>query len=231
MKNILSIALFLLIIPCGLTAQDVGTAADSQDLRCFSLQLSYEHLKRDFKLDEMQLDVTREIYKAQIGFRPSRFVRLYGFAGSSNFPHSLAPSSRQLYLGGGLKTLFIGEVYIEDEETEDTINIQAGIGLDLQIARLQTSGNDVYDSMGLTRYQGAIDLGLTLFRFSAYFGCKLSKMMGNFLLIGEDETQIKSKGLFSLFTGLNWRLSSHLSLVSEFSFFTEKFWAIGLKFR
>ena len=231
MKTIFCLAVFLLMIPIGLTAQDVGTASDSQDLRHFSLQFSYEHLKRDFKLNEMQLDVTREIYKAQIGFRPSRFVRLYGFAGSSNFPHSPAPSSRQLYMGGGLKTLFIGEVYIEDEETEDTINIQAGIGLDLQIARLQTSGNDVYDSFGLTRYQGAIDLGLSLFRFSGYFGCKLSKMMGNFVLIGGDKTQIKSKGLFSFFMGLNFRMNSHISLVSEFSFFTEKYWSLGLMFR
>ena len=231
MKTIFCLALILTMIPIDLPAQDVGTAADSQDLRHFSLQFSYEHLKRDFKLDEIQLDVTREIYKAQIGFRPSRFVRLYGFAGSSDFPHSQVPSNRQLYLGGGLKTLFIGEVYIEDEEKEDTIHIQAGIGLDLQIARLQTSGNDVYDSFGLTRYQGAIDLGLTLFRFSGYFGFKLSKMNGNFVLTGEDETQIKSKGLFSLFMGLNLRMNSHISLVSEFSFFAEKYWALGLKFR
>lgn len=232
LKSTLSSVLFFLVtIPSGLLAQDVGTAADSQELRQFSLQLSYEHLKRDFKFDEMKLDVNREIYKVQVGFRPSRTLRLYGFAGSSNFPYASTPSNRQLFLGGGLKSLFIGEVYIEDEETEESINIQAGIGMDLQIARLQTSGNDVYDSFGLTRYQGAIDFGVTIFSFSGYFGFKLSKMTGSFVLTGQKETQVKAKGLFSMFTGVNVRLNSHLSLVSEFSFFTEKYWALGLKLR
>lgn len=221
--------IFLVGLPSFVSAQEMGAAADSPSPGHFSLQFSYENPSREFILDGYTEKIRQKILKAKLGFRPNRYWNLYGFAGGSNFPNSFADDQTQLYFGGGLKLLMIGEVEVEEED-KTTINISAGMGLDFQISRLQSSGNQAYDSFGLTKYQGALDLSVRVFGFAGYLGFKMSKLSGNFTPIGNSTLEVNSKGLCSLFLGLNVHVNRFCSLVSEFSFFSEKSWALGLRF-
>jgi len=226
MKKNSLLAIFVLIAPLASLCQDVGTAAD---VSTFSLQLSYDHLSRDFSLAGARQGISRDIYKATVGFRPTDYVYLYGFLGSSDFPNSYIQDGRHLYFGGGLKCLMVGEVDITEEDGH-SINVRGGIGLDFQVARLQSSGNEDYEKFGLTKYQGSLDFGLRVFQFAGYFGFKFSKISGMFQPLSLDqEIEAKGKGLFSMMLGFNWHLSRHLAFVSEFSFFTESYWGLGLR--
>jgi hypothetical protein len=226
MKKYLFLAAWMLFVPLASLAQDVGTAAD---VSSFSLQLSYEHLSRDFSLAGARQEIGRDLYKATVGLRPTDYVYLYGFLGSSDFPNSYVQDGRHLYFGGGLKCLMVGEVDITEEDGH-SINVRGGIGLDFQVARLQSSQNENYEKFGLTKYQGSLDFGLRIFQFAGYFGFKFSKISGTFQPLALDqEIEAKGKGLFSMMLGFNWHLSRRLALVSEFSFFTESSWALGLR--
>ena len=226
MKKLSLLAIFVKIAPLVSSAQEVGTAADTSS---FSLQLSYEHLSRDFSLAGVRQEIKRDIYKATVGFRPSDYVFLYGFLGSSNFPNSYVRDGSRLYFGGGLKWMMVGEVDIAEEDGR-SINVRGGIGLDFQVARLQSSQKEDYEKFGLTRYQGSLDFGLRVFQFAGYLGFKFSRMSGTFQPLALDqEIEAKGKGLFSMMLGFNWHLSRRLALVSEFSFFTESYWGLGLR--
>jgi hypothetical protein len=226
MKKYSLLAIFVLIAPLASLCQDVGTAAD---VSSFSLQLSYEHLSRDFSLAGARQEIGRDLYKATVGFRPTDYVYLYSFLGSSDFPNSYIQAGRHIYFGGGLKCLMVGEVDITEEDGH-SINVRGGIGLDFQVARLQSSQNEDFEKFGLTRYQGSLDFGLRVFQFAGYFGFKFSKISGTFQpLVLDQEIEVKGKGLFSMMLGFNWHLSRHLALVSEFSFFTESYWGLGLR--
>jgi hypothetical protein len=226
MKKYFILAVCTLFVPVDSFAQGVGTAAD---VSAFSLQLSYEHLSRDFSLAGARQEISRDIYRATVGFRPTDYVYLYGFLGSSDFPNSYVQDGRHVYFGGGLKCLMVGEVDIIEQDGRD-INVRGGIGLDFQVARLQSSGNEDYEKFGLTKYQGSLDFGLRVFQFAGYFGFKFSKISGMFQPLALDqEIEAKGKGLFSMMLGFNWHLSRHLALVSEFSFFTESYWGLGLR--
>jgi hypothetical protein len=226
MNKYFFLAACVLFAPLVSPAQDVGTAAD---VSSFSFQLSYEHLSRDFSLAGARQEISRDIYKATVGFEATDYVYLYGFLGSSDFPNSYIQDGRHLYFGGGLKCLMVGEVDITEEDGH-SINVRGGIGLDFQIARLQSSQSGDYEKFGLTKYQGSLDFGLRVFQFAGYFGFKFSKISGTFQPLALDqEIEAKGKGLFSMMLGFNWHLSRHLALVSEFSFFTESSWGFGLK--
>ena len=226
MKKCLFLAACVFLVPLISSGQDVGTASD---ISSFSLQLSYEHLSRDFSLAGARQEISRDIYRATVGFRPTDHVYLYGFLGSSDFPNSYVGNGSHLYYGGGLKCLMVGEVDITEEDGH-SINVRGGIGLDFQVARLQSSQSGDYEKFGLTRYQGSLDFGLRVFQFAGYFGFKFSKISGMLQpLVLDQEIEAKGKGLFSMILGFNWHLSRHLALVSEFSFFTESCWSFGLK--
>lgn len=226
MKKCLFLAACVFLVPLISSGQDVGTASD---ISSFSLQFSYEHLSRDFSLAGARQEIGRDLYKAIVGFRPTDYVYLYGFLGSSDFPNSYIRDGRHLYFGGGLKFMAVGEVDITEQDGRD-INVRGGIGLDFQVARLQSSQNEEYEKFGMTKYQGSLDFGLRIFQFAGYFGFKFSKISGAFQPLALDqEIEAKGKGLFSMMLGFNWHLSRHLALVSEFSFFTESCWSFGLK--
>jgi len=226
MKKYLFLTACVFLVPLISFGQDVGTAAD---VSSFSLQLSYEHLSRDFSLAGVRQEIGRDLYKATVGLRPSDYVYLYGFLASSDFPNSYVQDGRHLYFGAGLKYLLVGEVDITESDGR-SINIRGGVGLDFQIARLQSSQNDFYEKFGLTKYQGSLDFGLRVFQFAGYFGFKFSKISGVFQPLDFDqEIEAKGKGLFSMMVGFNWHLNRRLALVSEFSFFTESAWSFGLK--
>ncbi len=226
MKKYLLLAACVFLVPLISSGQDVGTASD---ISSFSVQLSYEHLTRDFSLAGARQEIGRDLYKATVGFRPTDYVYLYGFLGSSDFPNSYIQAGRHLYFGGGLKFMMVGEVDITEEDGH-SINVRGGVGLDFQVARLQSSQDEDYEKFGLTRYQGSLDFGLRVFQFAGYFGFKFSKISGTFQpLVLDQEIEAKGKGLFSMMLGFNWHLSRHLALVSEFSFLTESSWALGLR--
>jgi hypothetical protein len=226
MKKYSLLAIFVLFAPLVSPAQEVGTAAD---MSAFSLQFSYEHLSRDFSLAGVRQEISRDIYKATVGFEAADYVFLYGFLGSSDFPNSYVGDGSHLYFGGGLKWMMVGEVDIAEEDGR-SINVRGGIGLDFQVARLQSSLNKEYEKFGLTKYQGSLDFGLRIFQFAGYFGFKFSKMSGTFQpLVLNQEIEARGKGLFSMMLGFNWHLSRRLALVSEFSFFTESYWGLGLR--
>ena len=229
MKRFLVVFVLLPALPCSLFAQEVGTSADSLSVGHMALLFSYEHLSRDFSLDNSKEEITREVLKATFSYRPFMNLNLYGFVGSSDFPSSIVSTGRNLQFGGGIKYMMLGEVEILDEKEGTSINIKGGMGLTFQVSRLQSTGDASFDQFGLTEFQGAIDFGLRVFQFTGYFGFKLSAISGNFTLPDQSLIDTNGKGLFSLFLGFNYSFGPHLALVSEFSFFTEKSWALGLR--
>lgn len=229
MKRFIVVFAFLPAFFYSLSAQEVGTSVDSPPAGHVALQFSYEHLSRDFTLDSLKEEITQEILKATLRYRPSVNLNLYGFVGSSDFPNSIITTERNLYFGGGIKYVMLGEVEILDEKEGTSINIKGGMGLDFQVSRLQSTGNQVFDNFGLTEFQGAIDFGIRVFQFAGYFGFKLSTISGNFTLPDKSLIDTKGKGLFSMFLGFNYSFGRHLAFISEFSFFTESSWALGLR--
>lgn len=220
--------LLILGLPVLHFAQDVGTAADTQMEGRFALQLSYQHLSRNFTREGLEGKVGRKIVMGKLSFRPVQAMNLYGFVGSTNFPNSYADDGSLLSFGGGLKFIMLGEVYVEEEDG-DTVVVKAGVGLDFQLSRLQSTDDQSYRDFALTEFQGSLDLGLRIFGFVGYLGFKFSKISGE--MTAKDWSRIKAEGtgLFSLFLGFNVHLGKSFVLVSEFAFFTESSWAFGLR--
>jgi hypothetical protein len=191
--------------------------------------LSYEHLSRNFKLGGVEEKVGRKILRGKLSFRPVRSANFYGFIGSSTFPNSYVSDGSLFYFGGGCKLMMLGEVYIEEEDENETITVKAGVGLDFQLSHLRSTNDNNYEDFALTEFQGSLDFGLRFFWFVGYFGFKFSKISGEFTQLDYERIKAEGTGLFSLFLGFNFHLNKSLVLVSEVSFFTEKSWALGLR--
>ncbi len=228
MKKCTGIIICILVFPFLLLGQEVGCGADVPSEGHAALTFSYENLSRYFTINGLEEKVKREILRATFSFRPAQSWNLYVFTATSDFPSSFADSENHLYYGGGIKFAMLGEVDIEEEDGS-SINIRVGIGLDFQVSRLQSIGHDSYQKLGLTEFQGAIDFGVRVFRFAGYLGFKFSGISGDFTLADKRRMDAKGKGLFSMFLGLNIPFSQHLGFVSEYSFFTERSWALGLR--
>ncbi len=228
MRKILGITAFILGLSILHYAQEVGTCADTQLEGRLAIQLSYEHLSRNFTLGRIEEKVGRKIFRGKLSFRPARSANIYGFIGTSNFPNSYVDEGSLLYFGGGCKLLMLGEVYVEEEDGE-TITVKAGVGFDFQLSHLRTTDKHDYADFALTEFQGSIDLGMRIFWFVGYFGFKFSKVSGEFTQLDYSRIRAEGTGLFSLFLGFNFHLGKSLVLISEFSFFTEKSWSLGLR--
>lgn len=228
MKKYTGIIICILVFPFLLLGQDVGSGADAPSLGHAALTFTYENLSRYFTIDGIKEKVKRGILRATFNFRPAQNLSLYVFTGASDFPNRFADSGKHLYYGGCIKYMMLGEVDIEEEDGS-SVNIKAGIGLDFQASRLQSSGQDSYKKLGLTEFQGAIDFGLRIFQFAGYLGFKFSGISGDLTLADDRKIEAKRKGLFSMFLGLSIPFSRHLGFVSEYSFFTERSWALGLR--
>jgi hypothetical protein len=173
--------------------------------------------------------VGRSIFIGKLSFRPANPVDFYGFFGSSSFPNSYVGAGTLLYFGGGCKIMMLGEVYIEEEDGETT-TVKAGVGLDLQLSHLTSTNDSNYKDFSLTEFQGAVDFGLRIFWFVGYFGFKFSKVSGEFVQLDYPRIKAEGTGLFSLFLGFNFYLGKSVVLLSELSLFTEKSWALGIRF-
>ncbi len=228
MRKLIAIVVLVLGLPILYFAQEVGTSADTQMERRFSLQLSYEHISQNFTLGGIKEKVGRKILRGKLSFRPVRSANFYGFIGTSNFPNSYVEDGSLLYLGGGCKLMMLGEVYVEEEDGE-TITVKAGVGLDFQLSHLRSTNDRTYADFALTEFQGSLDFGLRVFWFVGYMGFKFSKISGEFTQLDYSRVKAEGTGLFSLFLGFNFHLNKSLVLVSEVSFFTEKSWALGLR--
>ena len=229
MHKILAIVTLFLCLPIFHFAQEVGTSADTQLEGRFVFHLSYEHLSQNFTLGGIEEKVGRRILRGKLSFRPANPAYFYGFVGTSSFPNSSVGDGSLLYFGAGCKLMMLGEVYIEEEDGE-TVTVKTGVGLDFQLSHLSASSNSNYKNFSLTEFQGALDLGVRIFWFVGYFGFKFSKISGEFTQVDYQRIKAEGTGLFSLFLGFNMYLGKSVAFVSEFSFFTEKSWALGLRF-
>lgn len=228
MRKPLAITILILGLPILHFAQEVGTAADTQMEGRLAIQLSYEHLSQDFELAGTKEKIGRGMFRGKLSFRPARSVYFYGFIGSSNFPNSVVEDGSLLYFGGGCKLMMIGEVYIEEEDGE-TVTVKGGVGLDFQLSHLKSTNSLDYGDFALTEFQGSLDFGLRVFWFVGYLGFKFSGISGEFAPLDSSRVKAEGTGLFSLFLGFNFYLGKSLALVSEFSVFTKKSWALGLR--
>jgi len=229
-RTVLCLCLLLSLSLSGL-AQMTGTGADSTRL---SLQFSYERLSREFSLSGTREDVSRDVFTATAGYMLAPNFMIYGFLGTSDFPMSLTPGGQHLLFGGGLKYSLLGYVDIEEEDGS-RINLKGSIDFDVRVSRLESSNTDFYEKFGLTQFQGSIDFGLKVFPFAGYMGFKFSRVSGEFLpalqlmIFPSRPTELDGRGLFSLLLGFNYQFAPRLSLVTEFSFFTESSWSFGLR--
>jgi hypothetical protein len=227
MKLHLSIIL-ILILPCFVFSQDIDSGVTVPSQGRASLAFSYVNLSRNFKFDGMKENVDRDILKATFRYSPSRYINLYGFVGTSDFPNSFFSTEDHIYYGGGIKYTLTGMVDIEEENGEH-INIKGSTGFDLQIARLQPLNNSNSHDFSLTQFQGAIDFGVRMFGFAGYMGFKVNKLLGKATLPLEEGMDIKSRGFFSMFLGFDYYFTHKAALTSEFSFFADSSWALGLR--
>jgi len=227
MKTYLSVIL-ILMIPCFVFSQDIDSGVTVPPQGQASFAFSYVNLSRTFKIDSEKENVDRDILKATFRYSPSRYMNLYGFVGTSDFPNSFFSTDNNIYYGGGIKYTLTGMVDIEEKNGE-RINIKGSTGFDLQIARLQPLNNLGSSDFSLTQLQGAIDFGVRMFRFAGYMGFKVNKLLGKATLPTEEEMDIKSRGFFSMFLGFDYYISHNLALTSEFSFFADSSWALGLR--
>jgi len=227
MKKLLT-AVLILTIPCFVFSQDVDSGVTVPSQGQASLAFSYVNLSRTFKFDGMKENVDRDILKATFRYSPSRYVNLYGFVGTSDFPNSFFLNENNIYYGGGIKYTLTGMVDIEEKNGEH-INIKGSTGFDLQIARLQPLNNLGSSDFSLTQFQGAIDFGVRMFGFAGYMGFKGSKLLGKATLPLEEKMDIKSRGFFSMFLGFDYYITHKVALTSEFSFFADSYWALGLR--
>jgi len=229
MKRVILLFLSILIISALVIPQDVGSMAGAQTSGHFALRFSYENISRKYNYDTFREKVSRDIFKGTVSYSFSPWVNIYGFIGSSNFPHSLADIRRQVCYGGGLKFMLLGGEVFVDGYTKRTVHIKAGIGLDLRVGHLHSSGDLIYETFDLTEYQGAIDLGIKVFMVTCYFGFKMSWANGDLFLANSTNVHLRGRGCFSMFVGWDFDLTNFLALTSEFSFFTDKSWSLGLR--
>lgn len=227
MKKLLS-AVLILMIPCFVFSQDIDSGVTVPSQGQASLAFSYVNLSRTFKFDGIKENVDRGILKATFRYSPSRYVNLYGFVGTSDFPNSFFSTEDHIYYGGGIKYTLTGMVDIEDEEG-DCIHIRGSTGFDLRLSRLEPLDNSSSVDFSLTHLQGAIDFGVRMFGFAGYMGFKVNKLLGKATLPLEEEIEVKSRGFFSMFLGFDYYFSHNLALTSEFSFFADSSWALGLR--
>lgn len=227
MKSLLSVVL-IIMLPCLVFSQDIDSGVTVPSDGRTSLAFSYVSLSRTFKFDGIKEKVDREILKATFRYSPSRYLNLYGFVGTSDFPNSFFSTENNIYYGGGIKYSLTGMVDIEEENGEH-INIKGSTGFDLQIARLEPLNNSGSSDFNLTKLQGAVDFGVRMFRFAGYLGFKVNKLLGKAALPLDEEVDIKSRGFFSMFLGFDYYLSHRTALTSEFSFFSDSSWALGLR--
>ncbi|HZX10139.1 MAG TPA: hypothetical protein VFG01_04260 [Acidobacteriota bacterium] len=227
MKACLSIIL-VIMIPCAVFSQDIDSGVTVPSKGKTSLAFSYVNLSRTFKFDGMKENVDRDILKTTFRYSPSRYLNLYGFVGTSDFPNSFFSNKNNIYYGGGFKYTLTGMVDIEEKNGEH-INIKGSTGFDIQIARLQPLNNLGSADFSLTQFQGAIDFGVRMFRFAGYMGFKVNKLLGKRTLPLEEEMDIKSRGFFSMFLGFDYYFTHKVALTSEFSFFADSSWALGLR--
>jgi len=221
-------SVLIFMIPCLVFSQDIDSGVTMPSQGKTSFGFSYMNLSRNFKFDGMKEKVDRDILKAAFRYSLSRYVNLYGFVGTSDFPNGFFSTEDIIYYGGGIKYTLTGMVDIE-EENGDHINIKGSTGFDFQIARLQPLSKSNYSDFNLTKLQGAIDFGVRMFRFAGYMGFKINKLLGKATLPLEEEMDIKSRGFFSMFLGFDYYFSHGLALTSEFSFFADSSWALGLR--
>jgi len=196
MKTYLSIILTL-ILPSLVFSQNIDSGVTVPTKGKTSLGFSYVNLSRNFKFDGMKEKIDRDILKATFRYSPSRYVNLYGFMGTSDFPNSIFLTENNIYYGGGIKYTLTGMVDIE-EENGDHINIKGSTGFDFQIARLEPFNKSSSPDFSLTKLQGAVDFGVRMFRFAGYMGFKVNKLIS--------------------FPSL-WNLASHLPFPSIRSFY------------
>ncbi|MBD3415260.1 MAG: hypothetical protein GF421_12630 [Candidatus Aminicenantes bacterium] len=220
--------ILILMIPCVIFSQDIDSGVTVPPAGRASLAFSYQDLSRTFKFDGLKEKVERDILKATFKYSPSQYVNLYAFVGTSDFPNSFFSTENNIYYGGGVKYTLTGTVDIEEENGKH-INIKGSTGFDLQIARLQPLNNSDPSDFSLTKLQGAVDFGVRLFRFAGYIGFKTNKLLGKAVLPLDEEMDIKSRGFFSMFLGFDYDFSHTLALTSEFSFFSDSSWALGLR--
>jgi hypothetical protein len=229
-KAIFCLCLFLSMSLSGL-AQMIGTGADSTRL---SLQFSYEHLSREFSFSGMREDIGRDVFAAAAAYKPALNFTIYGFLGTSDFPMSLTPGGQHLLFGGGLKYSLLGYVDIEKEDGS-RVNIKGAIDFDVRASRLLSSSTDFYEKFGLTQFQGSIVFGLKVFEFAGSMGFKFSRVSGEFfpglqlMIFPARPVEVDGRGLLSFLLGFNYQFAPRLSLVTEFSFFTESSWSFGLR--
>ena len=227
MKSLLSVVL-IVMLPCLVFSQDIDSGVTVPSKGGTSLSFSYVNLSRTFKFDGTKEKVEREILKATFRYSPSRYLNLYGFVGTSDFPNSFFSTDDNIYYGGGFKYTLTGTVDIEEENGEH-INIKGSTGFDFQIARLEPLNNSGSSDFSLTKLQGAVDFGVRIFRFAGYMGFKANKLLGKATLPLEEEVDLKSRGFFSMFLGFDYYLSHGIAFTSEFSFFSDSIWALGLR--
>ena len=229
MKRVVSLITGIMIVSSLVVAQDVGTMAGTPAEGHVTLQFSCENASRMYDFDLFREKVYQRMYQGTLSYSFSPWVNVYGFVGSSDFPNSFADTKKQIYYGGGVKLMLIGgEIYIE-ENTRSRIHLKGGIGLDFKVGRLQSRDGELYSTFDLTEYQAAIDFGLRVLMVTTYCGFKLSWVNGDMTLVDETDMHLKGRGLFSMFIGGNVDLTKYVALTSEFSFFTEKSWSLGLR--
>lgn len=220
-----------LLLACALVgrafAQDWGSGVAAPDPWRLSLTAGYERLSQAFRTAEGEERLRRDELRARVDFRPGEMLAVYGFLGTGEFKGRM-DSLRSLACGGGVRLLFLGEILVEERDRRP-VDLKLGAALDLRATRFlpEANGRGPYD--GLTQFQAGLELGLTVMGFGGYVGLAFTRNEGA-LPYPAGRTAAPASDLnFSSTLGLQAKITRHLGLAMEWSFFGLRSFGVGLR--
>jgi hypothetical protein len=212
--------------------QDWGSGVAAPEPGRMSFTAGFQRLNQTFDTGGAEERLRRDAFRARADFRPGDVLSLYGFVGYEEISGSL-DSLRALSYGGGVRLLFLGEVIVE-ERGEPPMEVKLGAALDFRAARLSPESGSVARTDGgaadgLTQLQAGLDFGLTVMGIGGYLGMAFTRNQGGLPYPAAGSVAPASAWKFSSTLGLQYKMSRHLGVAAEWSFFGLRSFGVGLR--
>lgn len=208
-------------------AQDWGSGVAAPEPGRLSLTAGFERLSQSFHIAGLGERLRRDLFQARADYRTGDVLSFYGFIGTADFSGH-EDSLRALAYGGGLRLLFLGEVIVEEKDRRP-LEVKLGAALDFRATRFQPEKADRNGAGGLSQFQAGLDLGLSVMGIGGYLGFYFTRNLGELPYLAVHSAVPASKLNFSMALGLHNKISRHLGLAVEWSFFGLRSWGIGLR--
>jgi len=226
-KALISVGILLGVLGGPLFGQDWGSGVAAPEPGRLMITAGLERLSQAFDCNGIVERLRRNEVRARVDFRPGDVLSIYGFVGAAEISGSL-DSLNSLAYGGGFRLLFLGEVVVEEKDARP-LEVKLGAALDFRASRFKPEVDGPGSSGGLTQFQVGLDLGLSVMGIGGYLGLAFTRNQGE-LPYAAGLTAVPASGLnFSSALGLHYKLSRHLGIAAEWSFFGLRSIGLGLR--